>query len=79
MRYHGVLGPHYKHRKKIIPKPPELKVVDQDQETIIDSLAAEPPPLYPARGPPNAHHHFEDEYFQQHFEMSVDNFNRSAD
>ncbi|MBL7556555.1 MAG: hypothetical protein JNM24_12110, partial [Bdellovibrionaceae bacterium] len=25
-RYHGVLGPHYKHRKQIVPKPPELKV-----------------------------------------------------
>lgn len=32
-RYHGVLGPHYKYRKKIIPKPPELKLV-QDQEII---------------------------------------------
>lgn len=30
-RYHGVLGPHYKYRKQIIPKPPELKVV-QDQQ-----------------------------------------------
>lgn len=26
-RYHGVLGPHYKYRKQIIPKPPELKVI----------------------------------------------------
>ena len=28
--YHGVLGPHYKHRKQIVPKPPELKVVGQE-------------------------------------------------
>jgi hypothetical protein len=33
-RYHGVLGPHYKHRKQIVPKPPELKVVGQDQDNI---------------------------------------------
>ena len=33
-RYHGVLGPHYKYRKQIIPKPPELRVVGQDQEII---------------------------------------------
>jgi hypothetical protein len=33
-RYHGVLGPHYKHRKQIVPKPPELKVVCQDQDNI---------------------------------------------
>ena len=33
-RYHGVLGPHYKHRKQIVPKPPELKVVDQEQDNI---------------------------------------------
>ncbi len=32
-RYHGVLGPHYKYRKQIVPKPPELKLV-QDQEII---------------------------------------------
>lgn len=32
-RFHGVLAPHYKHRKQIIPKPPELKIV-QDQEII---------------------------------------------
>ena len=30
-RYHGVLGPHYKHRKQVVPKPPELKLVTQDQ------------------------------------------------
>lgn len=30
-RYHGVLGPHYKHRKQIVPKPPELKIVTDDQ------------------------------------------------
>lgn len=33
-RYHGVLGPHYKHRKQIVPRPPELKVVGQDQDSI---------------------------------------------
>jgi hypothetical protein len=33
-RYHGVLGPHYKHRKQIAPKPPELKVVGQEQDNI---------------------------------------------
>ena len=131
-RYHGVLGPHYKHRKQIIPKPPKLKIVTQGQETLdlkdlkqlevqkkknipwarllarvfnidvetcskcggkmkiiaaIDDpkvirkilehmgLATKPPPLNPARGPPKAHQHFEDEYFQQHFEMNFDNFN----
>ena len=26
-RYHGVLGPHYKHRKMIVPKPPPTKEV----------------------------------------------------
>lgn len=31
-RYHGVPAPHYKYRKQIVPKPPELKVVGQDQE-----------------------------------------------
>jgi len=33
-RYHGVLGPHYKHRKQIVPKPSELKIVCQDQDNI---------------------------------------------
>lgn len=33
-RYYGVLGPHYKHRKQIVPKPPELKVVGQEQDII---------------------------------------------
>jgi chromosome segregation ATPase len=33
-RYHGVLGPHYKHRKQIVPKPPELKVTGQEQDII---------------------------------------------
>lgn len=33
-RFHGVLAPHYKYRKQIIPKPPELRVVGQDQEII---------------------------------------------
>jgi len=32
-RFHGVLAPHYKHRKQIVPKPPELKLV-QAQEII---------------------------------------------
>lgn len=31
-RYHGVLGPHYKHRKQIVPKPPELKLVQESIE-----------------------------------------------
>ena len=35
-RFHGVLAPHYKHRKQIVPKPPELKVTGQEPE-IIDS------------------------------------------
>jgi len=126
-RYHGVLGPHYKHRKQIVPKPPELKFVGQEQNIIdpkqlelkkknipwarllarvfnIDvetctkcggkmkiiaaiedpkvirkilehmGLDTKPPPLYPARGPPKHEHHFEDEYFQQHFEMNFDKF-----
>ncbi len=30
-RYHGVLGPHYKHRKQIVPKPPALKLVTDNQ------------------------------------------------
>lgn len=34
-RYHGVLGPHYKHRKQIVPKPSELKVVGQEQDNIV--------------------------------------------
>jgi hypothetical protein len=123
-RYHGVLGPHYKHRKQIVPKPPELKVVGQEQANIdpkqlelkkkiipwarllarvfnIDvvtcikcggslkiiaaiedpavirkilehmGLNTKPPPLHPALGPPKHEHHFEDEYFQQHFEMNL--------
>ena len=126
-RYHGVLGPHYKHRKQIVPKPPELKLVHEDQNIIepkqlelkkknipwarllarvfnIDvetcskcggkmkiiaaiedpkvirkilehmGLDTKPPPLYLARGPPKHEHHFEDEYFQQHFEMNFDKF-----
>jgi hypothetical protein len=34
---------------------------------------------HPARGPPKVQHHFEDEYFQQHFEMNFDKFDESAD
>ncbi|MFN3698321.1 MAG: transposase [Pseudobdellovibrio sp.] len=33
-RFHGVLGPHYKHRKQIVPKPSELKVTSQETEII---------------------------------------------
>ena len=33
-RYHGVLGPHYKHRKQIVPKPPVLKIVTDDQVAV---------------------------------------------
>jgi len=33
-RYHGVLGPHYKYRKQIVPKPPELKLVPDNQVAI---------------------------------------------
>jgi hypothetical protein len=126
-RYHGVLGPHYKHRKQIVPKPPELKVVGQEQDDMdpkqlelkkknipwarllarvfnIDvetcskcggnmkiiaaiedpkvirkilehmGLDTKPPPLHPARGPPKVHHHFEDDFSQQHFEMNFDSF-----
>jgi hypothetical protein len=29
-----VLGPHYKHRKQIVPKLPELKLVHEDQNII---------------------------------------------
>jgi len=29
-----VLCPHYKHRKQIVPKPPEIKVVGQEQDYI---------------------------------------------
>ena len=29
-----VLAPHYKHRKQIVPKPPELKVTGQESEII---------------------------------------------
>jgi hypothetical protein len=118
-RFHGVLAPNYKHRKQIVPKPPELKVVgkedidpkqpEQKKKNIpwarllarvfnIDietcskcggkmriiaaieepsvirkilehlGLPTKPPPLYPARGPPNQQHHFDDDDFQQHFE-----------
>jgi hypothetical protein len=34
-------------------------------------LNTKPPPLHPALGPPKHEHHFEDEYFQQHFEMNL--------
>ena len=30
-RYHGVLGPHYKYRKQIVPKPPAPPVLSLDQ------------------------------------------------
>lgn len=30
-RYHGVLAPNYKHRKQIVPKPPELTIVSEGQ------------------------------------------------
>jgi len=131
-RYHGVLGPHYKHRKQIVPKPPELKVTGQEPEIIdpkiieqkrknipwarllarvfgIDvetcskcggrmkiiaaiedpkvirkildhmGLDTKPPLLKPARGPPKQQHHFEDDFNQQQFDMSFDNFNQFAD
>lgn len=122
-RYHGVLGPHYKHRKQIVPKPPELKVVTDNQVSvdpkqlelkkknilwarllarvfnidveicskcggrmkinaaiedpkvirkILEHMGLDtkpPPPLFPARGPPKQQHLFEDEFFQQNFEM----------
>jgi hypothetical protein len=131
-RYHGVLGPHYKHRKQIIPKPPELKVVYQEQDILdpkklelkkknipwarllarvfnIDvetcskcggkmkiiaaiedprvirkilehmGLTTKPPPRQPARGPPKIQHRFEDDFTQQHFDMSTDNIHQFAD
>jgi hypothetical protein len=31
-RYHGVLGPHYKHRKMVVPKQPLVNEVMQTQE-----------------------------------------------
>ena len=31
---HELFGPHYKHRKKIVPKLPELKAVGQEQDNI---------------------------------------------
>lgn len=119
-RFHGVLAPHYKYRKQIIPKAPPLKLA-QDQEIIepqplelkkknipwarllarvfgIDvetciqcggkmkiiaaiedpkvirkilehmGLDTKPPPLAPARGPPAAESHCNDDFYQQHFE-----------
>jgi hypothetical protein len=120
-RYHGVLGPHYKYRKQIVPKPPQLKLASDNQITeesqpepkrknipwakllarvfnidvelcincgskmkiiaaiedpkiirqILDhmGLPSKPPPLHPARGPPETTH-FADDDFQQHFELN---------
>jgi hypothetical protein len=33
----------------------------------------------PARAPPRLQHNFEDDFNQQHFDMSFDNFNQFAD
>lgn len=30
-RFHGILAPNYKYRKQIVPKPPELKLVQDTQ------------------------------------------------
>ena len=62
---------------KIIAAIEDPKVIRKILEHM--GLDTKPPPLYPARGPPKHEHHFEDEYFQQHFEMNFDNFNQSAD
>jgi hypothetical protein len=105
-RYHGVLGPHYKHRKQIVPKPPELKIVHDDQNVIEPKQLALKKKNIPwarllarvfnidvetcikcggnmkiiaAIEDPKVQHHFEDDFNQQHFEMSFDNFNQSAD
>lgn len=37
-RFHGVLAPHYKHRKQIVPKPPELIVTGQEPEIIAPNI-----------------------------------------
>ena len=75
---------------KIIAAIEDPKVIRKILEHM--GLATKPPPLHPARGPPKAQHHFEDDFNQQHFEMNpqehevrtssagnFDNFNQSAD
>ncbi len=62
---------------KIIAAIEDPKVIRKILEHM--GLATKPPPLHPARGPPKVQHHFEDDFNQQHFEMSFDNFNQSVD
>ncbi|MFN7729282.1 MAG: hypothetical protein ACK5P7_09015 [Bdellovibrio sp.] len=60
---------------KIIAAIEDPKVIRKILEHM--GLPTKPPLLYPARGPPNQQHHFEDDFTQQHFEL--DNFDQSAD
>jgi hypothetical protein len=53
---------------KIIAAIEDPKVIRKILEHM--GLATKPPPLHPARGPPKVQHHFEDDYFQQHFELN---------
>ena len=38
-RYHGVLGPHYKHRKMIVPKPPPSATVTPPEIVNVDQVS----------------------------------------
>lgn len=79
-RFHGVLAPHYKHRKKIVPKPLEIKVTGQESEIIDPNILEQKKKNIPwARGKPRQQHHFEDDFNQQHFDLNFDNFNQFAD
>jgi hypothetical protein len=41
-RFHGVLGPHYKHRKQIVPSPPpELKITGANEAADSDKPPSE--------------------------------------
>ena len=43
-RYHGVLGPHYKYRKEIVPeKKPELTLAAAEPVTGADTEAGQEP------------------------------------
>ena len=60
---------------KIIAAIEDPKVIRKILEHM--GLATKPPPLYPARGPPKAQHHFEDDFNQQHFEMNPQELERA--
>lgn len=51
---------------KIIAAIEDLKVIRK----ILDhmGLPTKPPPLQPARGPPKQESHFNDDFYQQHFQ-----------